>query len=120
MRRTASEVLRSLEMRVATLEKQSASKVGGVLTITTENFEGDVSHEHIRLSGIREIQKAVREHNLTRVLSEPYRDDEILLVGEEEMIGTDEVRKTLKLAKESIASNFVAKLGLRMPRLTDS
>jgi hypothetical protein len=47
MRRTASEVLRSLEMRVARLEKQAGSNLDGLLLnagFTKHEDEGDVTY----------------------------------------------------------------------------
>lgn len=115
MRRSASEVVRNLESRIARLEKQSSVKIGGHLTLITEDEQGDFHTEEKYISGIREIRKTMQEYELTRAYHEKFRSDEITLIPSEH--STEEQgyeRIELVLSKENIARQFMDKLGIKL------
>ena len=114
MRRTASEIINSLESRIAKLEKQSSPKVYGRLELMTEEqVDANTDGEIRRLSGVREIKKAINDYNLTEVLSERFTD-EIKLIPSDygESQGYEAV--ALYLSKENIVNHFFIKLGVNV------
>ena len=114
MRRTASEIISDLEGRIARLEKQSSVKVGGHLTLITEDEQGDFHREEKYISGIRELRKAIQEYHLTRAYTERYSSDEITLVPSDngESQGYEQIE--LVLSKENIARQFMDRLGIKL------
>ena len=115
MRRSASEVIRELENRIAHLEKQSRAKVGGLLTLITEDDEGNWHREEKRISGIREIRKTMQEYHLTYAYHEKFRSDEITLIPVDHMTEEQGYEKIeLVLSKEGIVRQFMDRLGVKV------
>ncbi len=114
MRRSASEVIRDLEMRIARLEKQSSPKVRGTLVLVTEDYEADrFPEETIPVSGVREIRKAIKDYDLTEASHEPYSDTISLIPSDRgESQGYDSIK--LVLSKENIAMQFMNRLGIKV------
>ena len=84
MRKTASEILRNLEMRVARLENKSASKVmdlmdlGGHLTKSLQDAFRFVSHKiKVRRSDVEmELNVMFNEDGVEKLFRLPYVEDD--------------------------------------------
>ncbi len=114
MRRSATEVIRDLEQRIARLEKQSSPKVRGRLVLITEDHEADrFPTQTIHVSGVREIRKAIKDYDLTEASHEPYSDD-IRLIPSDDGESQGYERIELVLSKENIAMQFMNRLGIKV------
>ena len=118
MRRTASSVLRDLEIRIAQLEKESgSSQLTATLHLTSYDENDDPIIEKRILKGIREISQAIKDYNLTNVVSiYRFKIDSITLrppsFEEEERLGYKHI--SLEIQAFSIVKKFVEdELGLK-------
>jgi len=114
MRRSDSEIIRNLEMKIARLEKQSSPKVHGRLVLVTEDYEADrFPTQTIPVSGVREIKKAIKEYDLTEASHESYSDSISLTPSDRgESQGYESIE--LVLSKENIAMQFMDRLGIEV------
>jgi hypothetical protein len=113
MRKTASEDIRNLESRIAKLEKQSRNEALARLELMADGSYAFRESGTVYYYTLREIKKAIKDWNLTEVLSE-RSSDEIKLIPSDhgESRGYDSIG--LYLSKENIVKRFVINLGINV------